>query len=72
MNYTREQLYDAFNKVCAVNWKDPIDATIDSSDKDIVYEAVIFFTGSVPTFTPIMGTPYYRVQAVGYYEAVGS
>ncbi len=54
------------------NWKNPINAIIvldDNDDKaqrqiDILFDAIIFFTGSVPTITRC-STGVYRVRARG-------
>jgi hypothetical protein len=71
--YSQEQLKEAFDKVCSKeHWKLPIDTTIDHNDMDLVQYSIVHFTGSVPTFTPIMGTKLMRVQACGYYIAVGA
>lgn len=71
--YPKEQLHEAFDKVCnPENWKLPIDATCTRADIDILSEAIVFFAGCRPTFEPIHGTDNYRVRAVGYYAAVGS
>jgi hypothetical protein len=76
------ELHDAFETVRpAEGWKDPIDAVVDvAGDFELLKlrEAVIFFTGSVPTFAPKFGaglkppTCRYRVTAAGYYAAVGA
>lgn len=54
------------------NWKYPVDAVIPGdSDTDLIANAVIFFTGSPPTFTHNPdGT--LSVFAAGYYSAIGS
>lgn len=71
--YTQEQLKEAFDTVCSKqHWKLPIDTTIENADLNLIEYAIIHFTGSVPTFTPIMGTAVVRVQADGYYIAVGA
>ena len=71
--FTREQLLEAFELVeNKTNWKLPIDKTIDSKDVEVVGKAIPYFTGSIAHFTPIMGTNQVRVQASGYYEAVGA
>ncbi len=49
--YTREQLEAAFNKVKNPNhWKNPIDAYCHRDEVELVREAVIFFTATVPSF----------------------
>ena len=61
-------------------WKERIDAIIRvggdlgmGGDWELfgIREAVIFFTGSVPTLTA-MSRGYYRVKAAGYYVAIGA
>jgi hypothetical protein len=82
---TRGELLAAFNRVAdRTNWKNSINAVITIStldEKNLIREAVIFFTGSVPAFIPVRvkllegereGLPLYRVQAVGYYAAIGA
>jgi hypothetical protein len=77
---TRSQLRDAFDRVSPRNWKEPIDATITlDGDRDLamVREAVIFFTGSVPSFTAVASNVRppkcrYRVKAAGYYATCGA
>lgn len=77
---TRAQLSAAFTTVAnPSNWKLPIDARVPLGcdfDLLLVREAVIFFTGSVPTITPVLLVKprgmAYRVQAAGYYAAVGA
>lgn len=72
-SYSREQLLAAFNSVCNKdNWKMPIDAIVEDPDYDMIKEAVAFFAGCKPSFEPIHGTDRVRVQAVGYYQAVGA
>lgn len=61
------------------NWKNPIDAVIrtpaGSEDKAlftlILSRAVTFYVGCVPMITP-EGPDHIRVQAKGYYKAVGA
>lgn len=72
MNYTREQLLEAFTKVeNKSNWKLPIDAVIQEEDMVVTSEAIIYFAGCKPTFELINGGRI-RCKAVGYYEAVGA
>lgn len=72
MKYTDEELREAFEKVQnKKHWKNPINAVCLREDQDVITEAVIYFAGCVPTFTPI-GTDKLRCRAVGYYIAVGS
>ena len=71
--YTQQQLHDAFTKVQdKQHWKNPIDALVEKKDIDIVTEAIIHFTGSIPTFQPKKGSGKYRVQAAGYFLTIGA
>ena len=71
--YTVEQLQQAFTSVQnSEHWKNPISATINKDDQDLVHEAIIYFAGCNPQFEPIMGTELLTVKAVGYYIAVGA
>jgi hypothetical protein len=76
---TRGELSEAFDYVAnRDNWKLPIDATVDlgPASMAMVREAVIFFTGSVPSFTAVGPEvdrcARFRVRAAGYYAAVGA
>lgn len=77
---TRGELSAAFDRVAnRDNWKDRIDVVVDvANDVELatIREAVVFFTGSVPTFEPRPGAGLpgcrYRVRAAGYYAAVGA
>jgi hypothetical protein len=75
------ELRAVFNLVADKNnWKNPIDSTVvlgGDLTKALVHEAIVFFTGSVPTFRKISDASaayksWYRVTAPGYYSAVGS
>jgi hypothetical protein len=71
---SREELLAAFGKVEPLgNWKLPVNAVVELEEDELpmVNEAVIFFTGSVPKFLS-KGGKTYRVQAVGYYNAIGA
>lgn len=68
-----------FDRVCdRTNWKLPIDrevAIATHQEMRAIAEAVVHFTGSVPTFTPlrIVGARcVYRVRAAGYYATIGA
>jgi hypothetical protein len=69
--YTQQELSAAFQKVQdRKNWKNRVNA--------VITQAVIHFTGSVPSFTEV-DTPWrkdgkqrYHVTAVGYYAAIGA
>lgn len=70
--FTRRQLNDAFNLVKdRKNWKYPVNALVPRDvDRNLIASAVIFYTGSVPTFT--REGRKLRVRAAGYYNAIGS
>ena len=71
--YTFEQLQQAFTSVQnSEHWKNPISATINKVDQDLVHEAIVYFAGCNPRFEPIMGTELLTVKAAGYYVAVGA
>jgi cell division FtsZ-interacting protein ZapD len=56
------------------HWKNPIDATLDElseADEKLLYDAVPFYTGSVPTITRYKNGRV-RVRAAGYYRTVGA
>ena len=77
---TRGELEVAFNAVAnKANWKYPVNATVDldAYTKAMVFEAVVFFTGSKPTFKRLTGSTTggmakYRVKAAGYYATIGA
>ncbi len=70
--FTVRELHDAFSMVQdQENWKNPVSALIHPQFKDVVADAVTFMTGSVPKFLSI-GSGMLRVQASGYYEAIGA
>jgi hypothetical protein len=78
--YTRAQLSAAFSLVeDPANWKNPIRAIIPEADTDVetikkIFYAVVFFTGSQPTFRQVpssLGTMYI-VEAAGYYLTIGA
>lgn len=66
--YTREQLEAAFNKVKNPNhWKNPIDAYCHRDEVELVREAIIFFTATVPSFWSVGQTSVRHVTAPWYY-----
>jgi len=73
--WTHRELNDLFVRVThPENWKFAIDAVATlANDRELLglREAVVFFTGSVPTLDALGGNRY-RVRAVGYYAAIGS
>ena len=60
------------------NWKLPVEGYVYPEQQEAMEQAIIFFTGSVPTFEFCeqinLGCPceMLQVSAVGYYEAVGA
>lgn len=71
---TRGELSKAFDSVAdRANWKNPINAVValDSFGICLLTEAVIFFTGSVPSYKSLGGGKY-RVTAAGYYRTIGA
>lgn len=67
----QSELTAAFNLVAdKANWKNPVDALIDPAQREIVSDAVVHFTGSVPTFSP--AGDKLRVKADGYYLTIGA
>ena len=70
-----ERLRAAFTSVAnPENWKLPINAIVPvETNREEMTEAVIFFTGSVPTFSPFGPQKgMVHVAAAGYYAAIGS
>lgn len=72
--YTHGDLSEAFDEVKnEENWKYPIDTVIPKKSlpykEDIYREAIVYFTGSVPTFTKI--GEFVRIRADGYYNTIG-
>jgi hypothetical protein len=69
---TRKQLRSYFDMVCnKKDWKDPINSTCKKEHIENVRSAIIFFTGSSPTFTHIRDDMY-KVEAKGYYLTIGA
>jgi len=66
------RLKPLFDLVCdKKNWKNPIRATVDKNANIAgIKEAIIFYTGSVPTITETKKG--YRVVADGYYLTIGA
>jgi len=68
----QSELTAAFNLVAdKTNWKYPVNALVSmSADLGLISDAVVHFTGSVPTmsFLPMA----VAVRADGYYRAIGS
>lgn len=76
-DYDAEQkrLSDLFDLVKPEShWKDKINAVVPfDADLTGIREAVIHFTGSVPTFQPVMDgdKQVYCVFAAGYWATIG-
>ncbi len=66
--YHRKQLVAAFAQVRnPVDWKGPISAVIAVAERPLVEQAVIWFTATVPAFTPARGAAdRLVVRAPGY------
>lgn len=74
---TRAQLRVAFELVeNREHWKNPIDRTVPIQQVEavggipMITEAVRFFAGCIPSFDRVPAG--YRIQASGYYAAVGA
>ena len=66
-----ERLFDSVKN--RQNWKLAVHGMVLLEQKEAMEQAIIFFTGSVPTFAPskeVEGLLW--VYAEGYYEAVGA
>ena len=77
--YLQEELHSAFDRVKnKEHWKLPIQCSIDYKDQEdinLITEAVVHFTGSVPQFDVYQlksGKKRVRIFAVGYYYAIGA
>ena len=69
----KAELEKSFDEVRShKDWKLPISKMIYASLKQqsLIADAVVFFTGSVPTFTPA-AHGHVRIEADGYYAAIG-
>ena len=70
--YSRDQLKAAFDMVAnPENWKLEVRGTIPAPAWDVVREAVVFFTGSVPSYT-VREDGRLDVTALGYYAIIGA
>jgi hypothetical protein len=72
---TRGELFAAFDRVKdPEHWKNPINAIIPAvthEEEALIRCAVIFFTGSIPTFRTTEDGRFTRVRAQGYFLAIG-
>ncbi len=66
--YALDQLAGAFDRVRDPrDWKAPIQAVIPTEDQPLVEKAVLWFTDTVPAFSPVPGVPdRLTVMAPGY------
>jgi hypothetical protein len=72
LNYTQEELQQAFDKIKTPgNWKESIEATIPADDYNLAAAAVAYFTGSNLEIEDSSSNNY-TVYAAGYYAAIGS
>lgn len=73
---TQEEMRAAFERVAnRLNWKKPINRLLtvkNDAELDLIYDAVIHYTGSVPEFYPTGKSRQYRCVAAGYYLTVGA
>ena len=76
---TRAELSALFDKVAdKAHWKNQIDAEVvlAPAQLSMMFEAVVFFTGSVPDVTYLADVPgglrRYRVKAAGYFATCGA
>lgn len=73
---TRGELSEAFDWVAdRSNWKNPIACAIvlSARQRALVREAIVFFTGSIPTITVDDGDAETTiVRAAGYYATIGA
>lgn len=71
----QSELSAAFNTVAPKpNWKVAINTKVDANPVQIaiVRDAIVHFTGSVPTFTRRPGAKQFTVKAAGYYATCGA
>jgi len=73
--FTRTELKVMFDKVADKdNWKNPINSSTilrTDDEKELLLNAIEFYTGSKATIANILGTTY-KVIADGYYSAIGA
>lgn len=80
--YTQEELLAAFKRVENTrHWKNPISRIVaveGDEDIELITQAVIHFTGSIPEFVEVPcrwrddGKKRYRVTAAGYFATIGA
>jgi hypothetical protein len=66
--YELDELAGAFDRVRNPrDWKAPIETVIAASERALVEKAVLWFTDTIPVFSPIAGSPdRLAVSALGY------
>jgi hypothetical protein len=65
--FTDEQLHTAFETVQAkTHWKDPIRSKCKVEDIKLITSAIIYFTGTVPSFGQPDKNGMVKVRADGY------
>ncbi len=73
--YTQEQLQQAFDEIKPKkHWKDRISKTLlvkDAAHQEVLTQACIHFTGSIPQFTQTNGGKT-LVTAAGYWATIGA
>jgi hypothetical protein len=68
----QSELQAAFTLVAdRAHWKNPVSAQVRNIDVDLIRDAVVHFTGSVPWFRDI-GDGSIMVTAAGYYNTIGA
>lgn len=56
--YRQEVLAAAFDRVRHPrDWRGPVRGVIPCADRELTHEAVVWFTGIPPVFTPLAGEP---------------
>jgi len=73
--FSENELREAFDQICnKINWKNPINAWIDSTIYPICAAATEFYTGSKLNTIgePSKYNGWILVQADGYYQAIGA
>ena len=67
MTYNQAQLQTAFDAVAdGAHWKNQICSEVDISQIDITYEAIVYFTATVPHFSKDKVGGKWFVTALGY------
>ena len=71
--FSEEDLRTAFEKVeNADHWKNPVKAFCKVEDRDIIERAIEFYTGSEAVFYVTDVDGWLKVEADGYFVAIGS